>query len=273
MLYAVAASTAIAAPARVAKQATTQAGKVKTNAKKLRSSVPKAQLAKLRTSLKVEGKGLRMPALSVKAKKASELRFLSNGITPKQVRKFEKAVASLQRRAPDQVIVFRGQEKLTTKMSAKIMQGSSLGKGLKAYATETAKAKAEADAFIARVGNEAYPTVFDKAAAKHLAGLSGQQIVVMKSQDYSVPFFVSTTRDLSVAFGDFYQAPKVRYVYILSLPKQEYLNVHGLIAKEAKMRNLPKPNNQAEKEIAIPLTATQFVRAVYDIKLDTMTML
>lgn len=235
---------------------------------------PEVGLANLRLSLNKTSNGLRLPALSLKVRSTKELKHLQNGISPKQVKKFEKAVAALNAANPKLTLVFRGQEKLTKTIQSIAIQESSLKAGLASYRKEVTKVEGEAKAFIQKVGSERYPTPFDQRSAEHLQIVNGHEMLAIANQSkFAGKYFVSTTRDLSVAFGNFYLAPKVRFVYILQVPKTEAINVHGLVARQSKMRNLPKPNNQQEKEVAIPLQATSYVRAVYDIKLDKMTIL
>lgn len=216
----------------------------------------------------------RLPTLSMKARTAKQLSYSQSPITTKQVKAIEKVVKELQAKGGDQVILFRGQEQRTKKVESEVVRKhGSLG-GARAY-DKAAKAEADAAAkTVAETRSKRFPSRYDETHSEHLSGMTGHELLAIKGQDqFASAYVVSATRNLSIAFGDFYKAPTVRYLYILQVPKSQVLNVHGLVAEKVKTMNLPAPKNQREKEVAIPLAATEFVRAVYDIQAGKMISL
>lgn len=213
----------------------------------------------------------RLPTLSMKAKAAKELAYSQAPITAKQVKAIAKVVKELQAQGGDQVILFRGQEQQTKKVESEVVRKNGSLAGARAY---DKAAKTELDAAtktVAETRSKRFPSRYEEGLAKHLSTMTGHELLAIKGQhQFASPYVVSATRDLSIAFGDFYKAPKVRYLYILQVPKSQLLNVHGLVAEKVKTMNLPAPKNQREKEVAIPLGATEFVRAVYDIQAGKM---
>jgi hypothetical protein len=219
-------------------------------------------------------RGLRLPRLSLKPRKVKQLKYLRNEISEKQVATIQTEVDKLQAEFPNEVIVFRGQDTFSKKVQSQVIRELGPAKAAKEF-TKAAKAeKQKATETVERVNQKAYPTKLELRLASHLGKATGEELLAIKSQtQFSSRFLISTTRDLSIAFGDFYKAPQVRYVYILQVPKEHAINLHGLVAEKTKAMNLPKAGNQREKELAIPLQATEFVRAVYDIKTNKVTRL
>jgi len=226
------------------------------------------------TAKRNQKRGLRVPPLRMRASGTKKRKYLRIPISEKQVGKIRSTVEALQAASPDEVIVFRGQEQATEKMQATAVRERGLAKAVKEYRKAARAKSVEAAEIIEKVAKERYPKQYHVARAAHLSKVSGTEILAIESQSTTDSrFFISTTRDLSVAFGNFYKAPNIRYIYILSVPKQQTLNVYGLVAERERSLNLPQSSNQREKELAIPLQATEFVRAVYDIKTDTLTLL
>ncbi len=200
------------------------------------------------------------------------MKYLRSAISEKHVQKIQSVVEELQASSPNELIVFRGQEKLTKKVQSQAMQELPLKAAIRELKAATQAESKEAAETISSIADKPYPTKYEQGHAEHLGKATGLELLAIKSQNkFASRFLVSTTRDLSIAFGDFYMAPAVRYVYIMQVPRDHVVNLHGLVAERAKTMNLPKAGNQREKELAIPLQATEYVRAVFDTKTGKLT--
>ncbi len=208
-----------------------------------------------------------MPKLVVKTKTLEESRYLTRPVSEKTATSIRGKVASLKAREPKAVIVFRGQSKLTKTLQAKVRQELPVADAIAAFekATKT-EAKAARD-YAAKVAKQKDPKVFDQRRVAFNAKLTGAELLALKHQEQlSGKYFVSTTRDLAIACGDFHLAGKMRYVYVLALPKKTGLNLYSLNRLKSDILRVLPPPNQREKEVAIPVEATSYVRAVYDLE-------
>jgi hypothetical protein len=85
------------------------------------------------------------------------------------------------------------------------------------------------------------------------------KIILEHAKSAGGTYFVSATRALSVAAGNFQGGDGVRYIYILSVPLAKTINVQEVI-KRTKASSFGR-----EQEIAIPIDATQYILGVYDL--------
>jgi hypothetical protein len=72
-------------------------------------------------------------------------------------------------------------------------------------------------------------------------------------------FFVSATRSLAVAAGNFQGGEGIRFVYVFQVPKGKAVNVFG-VGQRTNSSNLGK-----EAEVSVLLDATEYVLGVYDL--------
>ncbi len=255
---------------RVSKPATRKKNRKPTG---LGKASPLATL-RLQTATRNHKRGLRIPPLKLQARSLKKLKYLRAEITKQQVKKIQKVVDALKGSSPDSIILFRGQEKRTKEVNAEVLRNTTIKKAIKSYKLATQKEAKDAAEFVQKIAQTPYPSAYHTKLASHFSKASGPELLAIKSQmQFASPYLVAATRSLNVAFGDFYMAPKIRFVYILQVPKEHIINLHGLVSEKSKTLNTSAPDHQREKEIAIPIRATEYVRAVYDIKLDKIIQL
>jgi len=211
------------------------------------------------------GKRLRLPPLSMKPATAKELKYLLKPIPAVQVDAIKKVVTKLKADSPTDVIVFRGQAELTKTVSARAMRGSSTKTALADYQKAAEGEHLEVKRYVDNVDRNPHAPTSEKTRADHMRTLTPPEALALRHQrGFGGEYFVSTTRNLAAAYGEFHMAPQIRYIYVMQVPKGQAINIYGLVREKTKALNLPAQANQQEKELAIPLDATPYVRAIYD---------
>lgn len=116
--------------------------------------------------------------------------------------------------------------------------------------------------------NEIPPDKSKATLTKELNELNSQTAIDWLSREHSETmgndYLISASEDLNIALGDIGALTgKRKYIYVIVVPKQKAIPIWKNIFK------LGLRSKVVEKEVAIPLDATPYVKAIYDIERAT----
>ena len=225
----------------------------------------------------LDGLASRWGARNIKDSALPPLTFEKFGyLTPQGARSIRGFVSAL-RTGADQVVLLRGQKRLHPRVS-RLPADRTAWPGKVADAVRVAQSyrsrkladMAHHDTFARAVGctraHEQHKRYFREAGPLDL-------LVERHQTSSGSPLFVSATRSLSVAAGDYNMRTsdnRNRYIYVLLAPRKRCVNIHGLDKLKGEMfmsaAGMKKHGNVRikEREIAVWLDATDCVSGVYD---------
>ncbi len=229
-------------------------------------------------------KRYQIPRLSMKRITAESSEYLTHEMSQETVSKVQKFVNSINTKS-DEIIAFRGQTKLTQSIQSSNMREFGLSKSKELIEIDKKNLKQRFDQqylnwenkrlkmggrngrYYYRFANDWNP---DKTAStlSYFMKMDPIDLLAISHQSsLGSKHLISTTRDLSVAFGNFYMAPSnIRYVYILKFPKKVGINTYGASKYQTKSLGAMDASGLAEKEISIAHDATEYIQGVFDLE-------
>jgi hypothetical protein len=201
-------------------------------------------------------------------------------LTERGARTIERIVETLHP-AEGEIVLFRGQKKVTptvslmpadeTEWSAAIDRSLA---GAKQGMERKIEDAVRHDAIASLTGGRAHELWKEHyRSAEPL-----DQLITAHKESYGIPLFVSSTRNLEIAAGDYNMRTtknENRYIYVLVAPEDACINVHAsdyLRVKRFVEEGVVDPARVStpgffrdrEAEIAVWLDATPYVAAIYD---------